>query len=156
MEEIWENIDGLNEIYQVSNFGNVRTYRNGEWKLLNRIYYPNGYVGVSIKGKAHYVHRLVAQAFIPNPENLPCVNHIDEIKDNNCADNLEWCDYKYNLSYNGFNANKKIFAITLDGKIERYNSRKEACEKLGISNGSLGKALKGKIPKYKDREWYYA
>lgn len=158
MQEIWKDIAGYDGKYQVSNFGNVRTdnYKNkGIKRYLTRTHNPTGYVQVALNSKPHYVHRLVAEAFIPNPEGLPCVNHIDEIKDNNCADNLEWCDYSYNLGYNGHNANKKIMAVKEDGTVEHYRSRKEACEKLGLNQSSLSRALKGKVDTYKGREWFY-
>lgn len=158
MKEIWKDVEGYNGKYQVSNLGNVRTnnYRNkGIKRQVAYTKAPQGYLSVSLSGKSQFIHRLVAQAFIPNPQNLPCVNHIDEVKDNNCVDNLEWCDYRYNLLYNGHNANKKIVAITADGQVEHYKSRKEACELLGLSHTQLGRALHGEVKTYRGRKWLY-
>lgn len=104
--EIWKDIPGYETLYQVSNFGNVKSlnYRGLEKEgiLKSR---KNGcgymFVGLSKDGKEKNfrVHRLVAFAFIPNPKNLPCVNHKDENKENNTVDNLEWCTHEYNMNY---------------------------------------------------------
>lgn len=102
MEEIWKDVVGC-EGYQVSNFGRVKSlkYRNKcEERILkqtkNKV---TGYYMVNICGKTRSVHRLVAQALIPNPHNLPQINHKDEDKTNNHVENLEWCDRKYNVNY---------------------------------------------------------
>lgn len=111
MEE-WKRIENTFVPYEVSNEGNVRSLdyvdnsnhlRKG--KILPK-YLVRGYYYVNIDRKLVRLHRLVAKAFIPNPNNLPHVNHIDENKLNNCANNLEWCDSKYNCNYG--NRNKKI------------------------------------------------
>lgn len=115
MKRIWRNYD---ERYQVSNFGEVKsveryvkTGTSPKGRLVKeRILKPqilgsSGYKAVYIfdpelgKQKWHYVHRLVAECFIPNPENLPQINHKDEDKLNNRVDNLEWCDKAYNVNY---------------------------------------------------------
>ena len=106
MEEIWRNIKEYEGLYQVSNLGRIKRLSNSK-SLKEKILKPsarsNGYVRIVLYKnairKAHLVHRLVAEAFIPNPENLPCVNHIDENKLNNRVDNLEWCTAKYNAVY---------------------------------------------------------
>lgn len=113
--EIWKDIPGYKGLYQVSSFGRVKAtqriihYRNG--KIIHRKErvlslldsYGQYYTVGLIKDKKHKtwnVHRLVAMAFIPNPNNLPCINHKDENKYNNLVDNLEWCSYSYNTKYN--------------------------------------------------------
>lgn len=102
--EIWKDIYGYEGIYQVSNFGQVRRLCKNDNRVIKQEI-NRGYkrVCLSYKNvKKHFlVHRLVAFAFIPNPNNYPIINHKDENKLNNNVDNLEWCTYSYNLSYNG-------------------------------------------------------
>ena len=106
--EIWRDIEGYEGLYQVSNLGRVRSLnykRTGKVQNMKLGTYPNGYKMVDLKKnknrKAHLVHRLVAKAFIPNPnpDQLCEVNHKDEDKTNNCVENLEWCDVKYNSNF---------------------------------------------------------
>ena len=104
--EIWKDIKGYEGFYQVSNCGNVRSskYRNQKLvKTLTQRTNNKGYkvVGLTEKGKTSFafVHRLVAMAFVDNPNDYPIVNHKDENPLNNQADNLEWCDYSYNRIY---------------------------------------------------------
>ena len=114
MNEEWRPIEGYEGLYEVSNLGRVRSldryveYSNGrihlhKGKVLSPAKDKNGYLKVVLncngKCKTTNIHRLVANVFIPNPDNLPMVNHKDEDKSNNSVDNLEWCDVKYNLSY---------------------------------------------------------
>lgn len=116
MEKLWYR---FRPEYEVSNFGEVRrvaytktiTTKTGVVRTLNfkerrlKPQYIGKYLGVYLfnaetgKQKWEYIHRLVAQAFLPNPDNLPQVNHKDEDPTNNCVDNLEWCDQTYNLNY---------------------------------------------------------
>lgn len=100
MNEIWKPVKDYEDLYEVSNLGNIR---NAKGNILKPNLMGNGYarIGLHRKGNAKtvLVHRLVAEAFIPNPNNYPCVNHKDETRDNNNADNLEWCTYKYNNEY---------------------------------------------------------
>lgn len=106
MEEIWKEIEGYEGKYQVSNTGEVKSlnYRGGgKTKLLKQIPDKDGYKTIQLckngKIKSYKVHRLVAIAFIPNPDNLPIVNHKDEDPSNNNVNNLEWCTQKYNVNY---------------------------------------------------------
>ena len=100
MEE-WKNIIGYEGLYEVSDKGNVRNVRRNTLLKLSKNKY--GYIQVYLYKNGIRtglkVHRLVAQAFIPNPDNLPQVNHKDEDKTNNRVDNLEFCDHKYNVNY---------------------------------------------------------
>ena len=158
MQEIWKDIDGYDGKYQVSNFGNVRTndFRGkGTRRLLKLTVNSIGYKVVRLNGKLKLVHRLVAEAFIPNPKGLPQVNHLDEIRSNNCVDNLEWCTQWENLMYNGAVANKSIFAITDGGEVEHYKSLKDASDLLGITPSSISQALHGKHKTAGGREWFF-
>lgn len=104
MEE-WRDIIGYEGKYQISNFGRVKSFkRYKEGKILraknNKEYLSIGLSnGKDGKQKYYLIHRLVAEAFIPNPNNYPIINHIDENKKNNKATNLEWCTHKYNINY---------------------------------------------------------
>lgn len=105
-KEVWKDIIGYEGLYQVSNLGNVRSLNYNGVKGNIRILTPLHvcgylYVHLSKDGfiKTVRIHRLVAEAFIPNPDNLPCVNHKDECKTNNIWTNLEWCTIEYNTRY---------------------------------------------------------
>ncbi len=114
MEEIWKDINEYEGLYQVSNFGRVKSLTReckhplgGTRKVNERIMKPEkgkwGYLRVHLnkngKGERHLIHRLVVRAFIPNPGNKPEVNHINGNKQNNHVDNLEWCTSKENIQH---------------------------------------------------------
>lgn len=117
IKEIWKDVTGYEGRYQVSNFGNVKrlsysyidSWGTGRFRIKPEQLIPSqvnkksGYKMLDLRlnnqRKRVYVHRLVAQAFIPNPNNLPQVNHKDENKLNNHVDNLEWCTHAYNQRY---------------------------------------------------------
>lgn len=100
-KETWQPVVGFEETYEVSSYGRVRNRLNGY--ILKQFPNIKKYLYVNLqKDKKHFgrqVHRLVAMAFIPNPDNLPQINHKDENKQNNHIDNLEWCTNEYNARY---------------------------------------------------------
>ena len=151
MEEIWKDVVGYEGLYEVSNLGRVR--RDG--KILKPTKIKNGYlyVGLHKNGiqKTVRVHRLVASAFIPNPQNLPCVNHKDEDKTNNAVDNLEWCTSQYNANYGTRNErvaeklSKPILQYDLNGNfIREWPSASKVEEETGISNGNISMCCLGR------------
>ena len=147
-EEIWKDIKGYEKLYQVSNLGRVRSfprkYANygNEIKILKGLN-NRGYLRVSLskngKCKMFSIHRLVAEAFIPNPNNYSCVNHKDENPSNNNVKNLEWCSINYNCNYGNRNKkiaekqksiNNKLIKCIETGKI--YLSLNECARKMNI------------------------
>ena len=105
--EIWKPVDGYEGLYEVSNLGRVKSLKYGNEKVLKPVKDKDGYLVVSLyrdgKRKMFKIHRLVAIAFIPNPEGFEQINHIDEDKTNNVALNIEWCDCKYNINFGSRN-----------------------------------------------------
>ena len=114
MQEIWKPVVGYEEYYQISNKGRLKriAFYHTNWKKEKQLLKRNkilktsnekGYEKIKLvadnKKRIAYIHRLVAEAFIPNPMNYKEVNHIDNNPSNNNVENLEWCDRKYNLQY---------------------------------------------------------
>lgn len=109
VDELWKDIKGYEGLYKISNMGRVKSFR--QWTrascpdeyILKPSIANNGYCQVTLykdaKKKKFLVHRLVAEAFLPNPHNLPHINHKDENRLNNIVDNLEWCTPRYNNNY---------------------------------------------------------
>ena len=117
MLERWKKVDNFSD-YEVSNLGRVKSLKKGKRRILKPGTDKDGYFFVCLfkngKRKYYKVHRLVAQVFIPNPKNLPEINHIDEDKQNNCVENLEWCDRQYNIDYS---KSKKVGQYDLGGNL---------------------------------------
>lgn len=168
IKEIWKDIDNR---YSVSNLGRVKSNYAGKERILKPTPDARGYLKVDLrhgeKRKGMMIHRLVAFAFIENPdlENFKEVNHKDEDKTNNCVDNLEWCNTKYNSNYGtrnirkGLACRKRIYSLDKDGTITYYNSRNEAGELLGIDATAISKALSDNYPQNKTaggKQWFYA
>lgn len=163
-KEVWKEIPNYNE-YQVSNYGRIKN-KNTE-KILKSYKRKDGYLKIELNkeknNKTFYIHRLVAEAFIPNPNNLIFVNHKDENKSNNCVSNLEWCTRAYNNNYGtrgkriGNSLNMKVNQYDLSGKfIRQWESIKKATETLKIRNISqacrnIRKQAGGFIWKYENK-----
>lgn len=164
MNEIWKPIVGYESLYEVSSLGRVRSlnYHRGNYVRVLNQYLCAGYYYVGLysngKLKRHRVHRLVAEAFIPNPDNLPCVNHRDENKLNNSSLNLEWCDHKYNNNYgtarqrmidkqtNNKLKSKRVLQFTVDGDfICEWPSASEISRALGFSQGNVSACCRGEL-----------
>lgn len=155
--EIWKDIEGFDGVYKISNTGYVKSTRNtigrkivGEHILKGRLD-VYGYKRVHLRykniSKEYAVHRLVAQAFIPNPENLPTVNHKDEKKLNNNVSNLEWMTFEDNNNYGSKHRRtslshrkraKTIYQFTKEGVlVNTFPSPAEASEQTGIKRGNI-------------------
>lgn len=154
--EIWRDIEGYEGLYQVSNYGKVKNVNTN--KILKQFLTDKGYCKVSLSNcgneKHLRVHRLVAEAFISNPDNLPQINHKDEDKTNNRVENLEWCDCKYNINYGTRleRISKRVLCIET-GII--YNSINEAARQTGIFNSSICNVCNGKRKSAGKYHWEY-
>lgn len=167
--EHWKDILGYEGLYQVSDLGRVKSLNylhTGKERVLagKNI---RGYlvVGLSKNGKVKQckVHRLVAEAFIPNPDGLPCVNHRDECRTSNMVSNLEWCDVAYNNAYGTRTErvvkaeSKIVYQYTLEGSLVRsYSSANEASRRNGYSLGAICDCCNGKRNHHKGFIWSYA
>ena len=192
--EIWKPIKGFEGLYKVSNLGNVRSldryvmYSNRYCFLKGKPKkaYPNskGYLRVRLhknkKGKNYFVHRLVAETFIPNPKNLPCIDHIDRNYLNNSADNLRWCTQKENMNnpltreYANIKSHSKeakekmlatkrkkqcigcevpVYYIDEQGKKISFKSMAEAQRQTNVLSSYISLSIKKKRPRL-GRQWY--
>lgn len=160
--EEWKPVVGYEGLYEVSNYGRVKSlerlelcgnkwFRKRKEKLLQQCAKENDYLIVTLCNstghKMFYVHRLVAMAFIPNPNNLPQVNHKDEDKTNNHVDNLEWCTARYNSTYGTHVkrvAEKQSIKVRCIENGIVYDSGKEAARQLNINDGKILKCCSGK------------
>lgn len=132
----WRNIKGYECLYEVSDSGLIKSLQRGERLLKLTKTNKNGYFKVDLynrgKNKQLLVHRIVAEAFIPNPNNLPVVNHKDENKLNNSVDNLEWVTYKDNTNY-GTATQRRIAHTDYSKPIYAHNARingKKVCRSV--------------------------
>ena len=183
MEE-WKDIEGYEGMYQVSNLGNVKSLERKVWngrgcyktvseKILKAGNNSDGYLQVILckdgKDKSYRVHRLVAEAFLENPNNLPEVNHISEDKTDNRVSNLEWVTSKYNVNYgtrnkraaeantNNPKLSKPVICIDkVSGLIVEFSSISEATRQTGTNQGNIAKCCKGKLKSAGGFYWMYA
>ena len=156
IEEVWKDVVGFEGIYKVSSLGNVARVRNGSLRQLKKC--PAGgkhncdylYVSLTHREKVRFssVHRLVAEAFIPNPEGLPQVNHKDEDKFNNCVGNLEWCTASYNNRY----GTKISRGVDTMKKSRRIDKKLEKILTSGKTAGEMLAELKTLMPQFEYEE----
>lgn len=185
-QEIWKDIKDYEGLYQISSFGRYRScdryiiYNNNRWggtskvflygKIMKHSKNNSGYCTICLhkdnKPKTFLLHRVVAQAFIPNPNNLPEVNHKDENKENNNVDNLQWCTRVFNNNYGKLNKDgrrksrkhrmKKVAQYTIDGKlIATYDGLRVAKEQTGINNLGIARCCEGILKTSGGYVWKY-
>lgn len=153
MEEVWKDIEGYEGLYQVSNLGRVKRVTTG--RILKGMVSGSGYIQVDLSKQGatskKLIHRLAAQAFIPNPENKLEVNHIDEDKTNNKVDNLEWATRQENNNHGTHNEkvskSNSIPIIATHIKSEdskEFYGASECARQLGLSQSHISEVLKGK------------
>ena len=175
--EEWRDVPNYEGIYQVSNLGRVRSldrevvYKNGrrhiyKGKILRLSLNCQGYqkAMLSVNGvhSTPRICRLVAEVFIPNPLGLPQVNHKDEVKTNDCVDNLEWCTAKYNVNYGhrGEKCSDKtsipVVQMDMSGNVIReWKSAKEAELATGIDHSHIARCCRGKLGQTGGFKWKY-
>ena len=176
INEQWKPFKGFEGLYEISSLGRVKSlnYNNtGVEKIMRPQKNRNGYLHVGLrrngKYKNLYVHRLVGEAFIPNPEGFEQVNHRDEVKTNNCVENLEWCSAKYNMNY-GTRMEKQVAARSKAVEASKYPDFREIClrfpstmeaDRNGYNQGGVAACCRGCFSsegnnKYKNLYWRYA
>ena len=175
--EIWKTAiydDVVYEgLYQVSNLGNILSlnYRNtGRAELMNPWEDKDGYLKIGLRKNRKtdfiLVHRLVAQTFLPNPDNYPQVNHKDENKANNRVENLEWCDGKYNHNYGTINQriskantngklSKPVLQLSLTGELIREYPSANECGRNGFERSGVIRCCNGKQKTHKGFKFMY-
>lgn len=175
MSEVWKDVVGYEGRYQVSNLGRVKSlprYKtNGCMRklLLDKYGYRVVRLTINKVGKTIKVHRLVAEAFLPNEFQLRDVNHKNEIKTDNRVENLEWCDRSYNTNYGTANSrrrksstnclsmSKPVIQMRLDGStVQKYPSLNEVSRRTGYSIASVSMCCNGKREHAYGYKWRYA
>lgn len=179
MEEIWKDIIGFENEYQISNLGNVKSLKFGKEKILKQQLSNSGYLMVHLRNKTinkvFQVHRLVALHFIENPNNYRCVNHKDENRLNNAITNLEWCTDQYNTTYGsairkrvehtdfskiGLTTRKKlakpVIQLTLKGEfLKEWECLNDVHKELGYDRKNIGLCCKGIAKQAHGYKWMY-
>lgn len=162
--EVWKQVRGYEGLYEVSNMGNVKSLTHTD--RLNRVHngrvlkpqlHNKGYLQLMLckdgEKKRKYIHRLVAEAFVenPNPQKYTEINHIDENKQNNIAENIEWCYHKYNMRHGTLHKRKAdkcvkpvIARNVFTGETVEYRSQTDAAKELGIPQSAISTALRKK------------
>lgn len=169
----WKPVVGFEGLYSVSDTGEIRSERRKRNMTVqvNRYGYYQVILSVNRKQNMRLVHRMVAQAFICNKQNLPQVNHIDENKLNNSVDNLEWCTLEYNQCYGTVvqrrvetHLRKNIAArfykpvkctFVLGGAVSEYKSQHCAALETGVSRKQIIACCKGRKETAGGRKWEY-
>ena len=162
---LWKPVPNFEDLYEVSDEGEVRSIcgRYGENLILRQSIGSKGYKIVSLcrggKQKTVNVHRLVASVFLQNPDNLPCVNHKDENKENNAVSNLEWCSYYHNNVYGERltkSAAKRSIPVLCIETGKRFSSAYAAHRETGIQQSKICECCHGKRKTAGGYHWEFA
>lgn len=165
-EEVWKDISGYEGLYQVSDKGRVKSLWFGKERIMKFERDKKGYLAVQLckngEIKRCTVHRLVAQSFIPNPQNLPQLNHKDENPSNNKVENLEWCSAKYNNNYGTHiqriteKLSKPVLQYNKDGEfVKEWKSQSDVERNLGYSQRNISACCRGKYKSSYGYVWKY-
>lgn len=154
------DIKGYEGLYAITTCGKVWSYRSKRFLTIGK--HSNDYYAITLckngEKKRYLIHRLVAEAYLPNPNNLPQVNHKDEDKSHNYTNNLEWCDAQYNNSYGtkGERSAKKngktVYCVELD---KTFESTQQAGRELGISASHISEVCRGIHAQTREYHFYY-
>lgn len=170
MEE-WKDIDGYDGVYQVSSEGRVRSFQCNKCKILNcHIVVKTKHLKIGLykdkKRKHYYVHKLVAKAFLPNPNSYTEVNHKDENPLNNNVENLEWCTHRYNMTYGTCQERSRITHLERTPSILMYNkegvlkatfnSVVDAEKETGTPHSNIIACCKGRLKTANRYVWKYS
>lgn len=165
--EYWKNLTYANRKFQISNLGSIKVLKRDGWKLVKPQVKGPGYLrfGIMFEGKkiTIYIHRLVATAFVPNPENKPHVNHLNGNPSDNRVSNLQWCTAMENVMHahstnlvKGPTKMRRVFQLGLDGRLVKdWNCISEAAQD-GFESGKICACCKGKRKQHKGYKWKYA
>lgn len=166
--EIWLSIEGYEELYEVSNMGRIKSLNYNhtkEEKILRQGKTKNGYLMVILckegKRKTFLVHRLVATAFLENPNGYRCVNHKNEIKTDNRVENLEPCTYKYNINFGTCiqrrveKQSKKVYQYDKDGVLIAIWESTRECDRSGFDHSAVASCCRGNRKSHKNYIWSY-
>lgn len=163
MDEIWKPVRGFEELYLVSNLGNVKSIRSG--KILKPRKLPHGYARVNLPATSRtkrdvYIHRLVADAFCEHPKGCDVVNHIDNDPTNNKASNLEWVTQMGNVYYGmeqkRYHLNARSVIGIKDEKKLFFHSAHQAARHTGCDHSTIIKCCRGKMKTTHGYIWQYA
>lgn len=175
-EEEWKDIFGYEGLYQVSTSGRIKSVARHTTKggiMKTYLSKDTGYIGLSLSknGKVRYatIHRIMAEAFIPNPENKPCINHKNSIRNDNRIENLEWCTHSennihaYKFGNNKITKNhlsqktkKPVLQYDLSGNfIREFNSARTVEKLCNINHSNIRKCCIGKAKKANGFIWKY-